>query len=102
MEIVVQNLTVSTDAGVIANRDLFPGVDRCSTYSNIIANLNLSSRSTGYDNRPAVKTNQITEETALDRDVLPNLQLGTALVEDDRYPLQQEVLSIFNFCHLHN
>ena len=35
MEIVVQNLTVSTDAGVIANRDLFPGVDRCSTYSKM-------------------------------------------------------------------
>src|SRR5699024_7760037 len=36
------------------------------------------------------------------RDVLTNLQLGTALVEDDWYTLQQEVLSIFNFRHLHN
>ena len=52
--------------------------------------------------RPAVKANQITEEITLDYDVLTNLQLSTALVEDDWYALQQEVLSIFHFCHLHN
>ena len=102
MKVIVQNLAVPTNASILTNRDLLPGIDCCSTYPNIVTNLNRCSRSTGHDNCPAVKTNQVTEKATLDCDVLTNLQLGTALVEDDRHSLQQEVLSIFNFCHLHN
>ena len=57
MEVVVENLAVSTNAGVLTNRDLFSSVDRCAAYSYIIANLNLRSRSTGDNNRPTVKAN---------------------------------------------
>lgn len=87
MEIVVQNLAITADAGVLANRDLLPGVNCRSTYSHVITNLNLCSRSTGYNDRPAVKANQIAEKAALDGDVLSDLQLGAALVENNWYTL---------------
>ena len=79
MEIVVQNLAIAADAGVLTNRDFLPGVNCCSTYPYVIADFNLCSWSARDNDRPAVKTNQITKETALNRDILTNLQLGTTL-----------------------
>ena len=102
MEVIVQNLAVTADAGVLANRDLLPGVNRCSTYPYVIADFNLRSRSARDNDRPAVKTNQVTEKATLDCDILTNLQLGTTFVENDRHTFQQEVFSIFNFRHFHN
>ena len=84
MEVVVQDLAVATDTGILTNRDLLSGVNRCPTYSSIIANFNLCSLSASDNDRPTVKANQITEKAALDGDVLSNLQLGTAFVKDDR------------------
>ena len=82
-------------------RKLAKGAEHAVSQLDKISDFNLCSRSAGNNDCPAVKSNQITEEAALNRDVLTNLQLGTAFVENDWYTLQQEVLSIFNFCHLH-
>lgn len=52
-----------------------------------ITDLNLCTRRTSNDDCPAIKAHQITEEAALNRDVLTDLQLSAALVENDWYAL---------------
>ena len=102
MEVIVQDLAVASDEGVLPDMDPLPGVDRCPGDPDVVADLDDGPRSPGHDDGPAVKADQVAQKAALDRDVPADLQPGPAFIEDDGHPLQEELFSIFDFGHPHD